>query len=140
VTVTPNDHAAMLLARDAAGDREHAASLAAQALATVRDLGMVAGSEHGLAIRRHRRNYAAGYRPRRPRSMIERLKLMRDNARAYRDASAQRSFEHPTLRANFLAAKQLVHLERHGRMYVRDEAILGDRAFREAALAEPQAH
>jgi hypothetical protein len=36
---------------------------------------------------------------------------------------------------NFLAAKQLVYLERYWKMYLTDKAILGDRMFIEDALA-----
>ena len=44
----------------------------------------------------------------------------------YFDTSFQRS--------NFLASKQLVYLERYGRMYVPEHAILGDHEFLEGVM------
>jgi len=70
-----------------------------------------------------------------PRTLRRRLETMRIASRAYRHAMRERVYERPTARANFLAAKQLVYLERYGRMYMPDESILGDREFLRRALA-----
>ena len=43
-------------------------------------------------------------------------------------------------RANFLAAKQLIYLERYWKIYLADEAILGDHAFLERLLASSEAN
>jgi predicted unusual protein kinase regulating ubiquinone biosynthesis (AarF/ABC1/UbiB family) len=72
----------------------------------------------------------------RQRSFRQRLALMRDAARAYRTAVEVGSFESPTMRMSFLATKQLIYLERYGRMYMPDESILGDHAFLQRALDE----
>jgi len=45
------------------------------------------------------------------------------------------AFESPTMRMGFLSMKQLVYLERYGRMYIPEEALLGDSAFVRRALA-----
>ena len=44
--------------------------------------------------------------------------------------------EHPIQRAGFLAAKQLVYLERYWKMYLPSEPLMGDRPFLEKLLAE----
>jgi hypothetical protein len=64
---------------------------------------------------------------------------MRDAGRAYREAARNEVFEHPSMRMGFLSVKQLVYLERYGRMYIPDESILGDPAFVRAALADAAA-
>jgi hypothetical protein len=69
-----------------------------------------------------------------PRTLRRRLETMRIASRAYRLAMRERVYERPTSRANFLAAKQLVYLERYGRMYMPDEALLGDKEFLRRAL------
>jgi hypothetical protein len=61
---------------------------------------------------------------------------MRLAAGAYRRAAAERAFESQTMRMGFLSTKQLVYLERYGRMYIPDEALLGDVEFVRAALGE----
>ena len=48
---TQHQYAAMLLARDAAGDRERAASLLDEALAAAREIGMAALAERAAALR-----------------------------------------------------------------------------------------
>ncbi len=68
------------------------------------------------------------------RTFIDRLRVMRDAARAYQSAANVRAFEHPSMRMGFLSVKQLVYLERYGRMYIPDEAILGDSEFVRSAL------
>jgi hypothetical protein len=73
------------------------------------------------------------------RSLIDRLRLMRDAARAYREAAKNREFEHPSMRMGFLSVKQLVYLERYGRMYIPDESILGDPVFVRRALDDSPA-
>jgi predicted unusual protein kinase regulating ubiquinone biosynthesis (AarF/ABC1/UbiB family) len=66
----------------------------------------------------------------------DRRNLMREAAKAYRAAAAAGTFELPTMRMGFLSMKQLVYLERYGRMYIPEEALLGDPAFVRAALAD----
>jgi predicted unusual protein kinase regulating ubiquinone biosynthesis (AarF/ABC1/UbiB family) len=68
------------------------------------------------------------------RNLWQRWQQVRLRARTYR-----RSFEADVLnqasqRANFLSAKQLLYLERYGRMYMPEERLLGDPAFLRAAL------
>ncbi|MGH7621477.1 MAG: hypothetical protein ACREMU_03985, partial [Gemmatimonadaceae bacterium] len=72
-----------------------------------------------------------------PKSLRQRLRSMRRAARAYREASAAGAFDTPTLRMSFLATKQLVYLERYGRMYLPDESLLGDHEFLRRALEAP---
>ena len=78
---------------------------------------------------------ATGEAPAR-RSWRDRLRGMRDAARAYRSAAANRTFESPTMRMGFLSMKQLVYLERYGRMYISQESLLGDTDFVKRALSE----
>jgi predicted unusual protein kinase regulating ubiquinone biosynthesis (AarF/ABC1/UbiB family) len=78
---------------------------------------------------------ATGEQPPR-RSLRERLRVMRDAARAYQSAAASGAFETSTMRMGFLSTKQLVYLERYGRMYIPEEALLGDKAFVRRALDE----
>jgi predicted unusual protein kinase regulating ubiquinone biosynthesis (AarF/ABC1/UbiB family) len=70
------------------------------------------------------------------RSFMDRLRAMRDAGRAYREAARSGAFEHPSMRMGFLSVKQLVYLERYGRMYIPDESILGDPVFVRQALAD----
>jgi ubiquinone biosynthesis protein len=74
------------------------------------------------------------------RSFRDRLRVMRDAGRAYRIAAANRVFESPTMRMGFLSTKQLVYLERYGRMYIPQESLLGDTDFVKRALAEGPAN
>jgi predicted unusual protein kinase regulating ubiquinone biosynthesis (AarF/ABC1/UbiB family) len=76
---------------------------------------------------------ATGEQPPR-RSLRERLRVMQDAGRAYRSAAANGAFENPTSRIGMLSIKQLVYLERYGRMYIPDEALLGDTEFVRRAL------
>ena len=68
------------------------------------------------------------------RSLRDRLRLMRSAGKAYQTAAANRVFESPTMRMGFLSTKQLVYLERYGRMYIPEEALLGDTEFVRRAL------
>jgi hypothetical protein len=78
---------------------------------------------------------ATGEAPTR-RSLGERLRGMRDAARAYRTAASIGAFESASMRMGFLSTKQLVYLERYGRMYIPDEALLGDSDFVRRVLEE----
>ena len=78
---------------------------------------------------------ATGMQPAR-RSLRDRLRLMRDAGRAYRTAAANHVFENASMRMGFLSMKQLVYLERYGRMYIPNEALLGDTEFVRRALDE----
>jgi predicted unusual protein kinase regulating ubiquinone biosynthesis (AarF/ABC1/UbiB family) len=78
---------------------------------------------------------ATGERPPK-RSFVDRLRVMRDAGRAYQSAAKAGAFEHPSMRMGFLSVKQLVYLERYGRMYIPDESILGDPVFVRRALDE----
>ena len=79
---------------------------------------------------------ATGEAPRR-RTLIEKARAMRAAGRAYREDARAGAFEAPVMRASFLASKQLVYLERYGRMYLPHETLLGDEDFLRRALAEP---
>jgi len=75
------------------------------------------------------------------RTLRDRLRIMRDAGRAYQTAAANGAFESATMRMGFLSMKQLVYLERYGRMYIPDEALLGDIDFVRQALADsPASH
>jgi predicted unusual protein kinase regulating ubiquinone biosynthesis (AarF/ABC1/UbiB family) len=78
---------------------------------------------------------ATGVTPPR-RTMREKLRNMRVAGRAYQSAAAAGAFDTPLMRMGFLSMKQLVYLERYGRMYIPDESILGDKEFLRRALAE----
>ncbi len=69
------------------------------------------------------------------RTWRERWTLNRTVARAVRKAMDSGHYEHPTQRQIFLAGKQLLYLERYGRMYTPDESIMGDHEFLERVLA-----
>jgi len=74
--------------------------------------------------------------PRPKRTLKEKWQMNRTIARAYRKAMDAGQFEAEVQRQTFLAAKQLLYLERYGRMYLPDEALLSDKEFLRAALAE----
>jgi hypothetical protein len=57
------------------------------------------------------------------------------NARAYRRSLEEDMLQGAAQRANFLSGKQLLYLERYGRMYLPEQSLLGDHAFLRAALA-----
>ncbi|MEX2224917.1 MAG: AarF/ABC1/UbiB kinase family protein [Dehalococcoidia bacterium] len=78
---------------------------------------------------------ATGEAPTR-RSIRQKLAGMRAAGRSYRSAVQSGAFETPMMRMGFLSIKQLVYLERYGRMYIPDETLLGDRDFLRRALAE----
>ena len=63
------------------------------------------------------------------RGLVDRLRKLRNTARAHRVAFADGYHENGFQRSNFLSSKQLIYLERYGRMYVPEHAILGDREF-----------
>jgi predicted unusual protein kinase regulating ubiquinone biosynthesis (AarF/ABC1/UbiB family) len=69
------------------------------------------------------------------RSPFERLKKLRTTARAHRIAFEDGYHETSFQRSNFLSSKQLIYLERYGRMYVPEHAILGDKEFLETVVA-----
>ena len=68
------------------------------------------------------------------RSLREKWQQNRILAKAFRRAMAAGHFEQEMQRQTFLAAKQLLYLERYGRMYTPDEALLGDKEFLLRAL------
>ena len=70
------------------------------------------------------------------RSLPDRWRAMRRNARAYRESQANGAFDNGMMRMSFLATKQLVYLERYGRMYMPQESILGDKEFLERVLTD----
>lgn len=51
---------------------------------------------------------------------------MRIAARSYQAAVDSGAFDTSTMRMGFLSMKQLIYLERYGRMYIPDEPMLGD--------------
>jgi predicted unusual protein kinase regulating ubiquinone biosynthesis (AarF/ABC1/UbiB family) len=69
------------------------------------------------------------------RGLRERWRWNRHQARAIRIALDKGMFESEFQRWTFLAAKQLLYLERYGRMYLPDQALLSDHEFLRAALA-----
>ena len=64
----------------------------------------------------------------------EEFKRNRSRARAFSKAMDAGHFEADFQRQTFLSAKQLVYLERYGRMYLPDESLLGDHDFLRRAL------
>jgi hypothetical protein len=70
------------------------------------------------------------------RSLVERWRVMRAAAKAYRETAASGTFESPVSRMGFLSVKQLVYLERYGRMYIPEESLLGDMEFVSRALED----
>ncbi len=77
---------------------------------------------------------ATGKAPSR-RTWRDRRSSRREAAKSYRAAENSGAFEAPTMRMGFLSMKQMVYLERYGRMYIPDEALLGDPEFLRRALA-----
>ena len=73
------------------------------------------------------------------RTALERLRKLRNTARAHRIAFEDGYHETSFQRSNFLSSKQLIYLERYGRMYVPEHAILGDKEFLETVVAEIKA-
>jgi len=69
------------------------------------------------------------------RSLRQKFAAMRMAGRAYQSAVKSGAFHHPTMRMGFLSMKQVVYMERYGRMYIPDESLLGDREFLTRALA-----
>ena len=68
------------------------------------------------------------------RPFRERWQMNRQMAHAMRKAMAAGHFEEEMQRQTFLAGKQLLYLERYGRMYTPDEALLGDKELLLTAL------
>lgn len=64
-----------------------------------------------------------------PKTWRQRWQTNRTVARAMRKAMDSGHFEVDMQRQIFLAGKQLLYLERYGRMYTPDEALLGDKEF-----------
>jgi predicted unusual protein kinase regulating ubiquinone biosynthesis (AarF/ABC1/UbiB family) len=69
------------------------------------------------------------------RSLMEHMRRNRAIAKAFRRAMDGGTLESPFNRSTFLSAKQLLYLERYGRMYLPDRALLADHDFLRAALA-----
>ncbi len=76
---------------------------------------------------------ATGETPKR-RTVKERIELFRNTRRALRAEIETGSAETEFRQANFLAAKQLVYLERYWRIYMPESPLFGDHQFIEAAL------
>jgi predicted unusual protein kinase regulating ubiquinone biosynthesis (AarF/ABC1/UbiB family) len=70
------------------------------------------------------------------RSLMDRWRVMRAAGKAYQGAVEAGAFENPTMRMGFLSMKQLVYLERYGRMYIPEESLLGDGDFVSRALED----
>ena len=70
------------------------------------------------------------------RSLPERVALWRKTRKSRYLMLENGVLEHPIQRAGFLAAKQLVYLERYWKMYLPSEPLMGDRPFLEKLLAE----
>jgi hypothetical protein len=68
------------------------------------------------------------------RGPISKLKKIRNTARAHKVAFEDGYHENSFQRSNFLSSKQLIYLERYGRMYVPEHAILGDKEFLETVV------
>jgi predicted unusual protein kinase regulating ubiquinone biosynthesis (AarF/ABC1/UbiB family) len=73
------------------------------------------------------------------RGPIERIKKVVRTARAHKVAFAAGYHENSFQRSNFLSSKQLIYLERYGRMYVPEHAILGDKEFLEGVVESMKA-
>lgn len=74
------------------------------------------------------------------RSLRERWQKLRKTARSHRIAFESGYHETSFQRSNFLSSKQLIYLERYGRMYVPEHAILGDKEFLEGVVANLKAN
>lgn len=70
------------------------------------------------------------------RSLRSKLSAMRAAGRSYQSAVTSGSFDKSAMRMGFLSMKQLVYLERYGRMYIPDESLLGSHEFIRSALQE----
>jgi predicted unusual protein kinase regulating ubiquinone biosynthesis (AarF/ABC1/UbiB family) len=70
------------------------------------------------------------------RTLRDRWRLLQTQRRGNRARLAAGELETDSQRATFLAAKQLVYLERYWKMYLPEEPLLADREFVEAVLAE----
>ena len=68
------------------------------------------------------------------RTLRERWEWNREQARAIRIGLDEGLFEAEFQRWTFLAAKQLLYLERYARMYLPDQALLGDHEFLRGVL------
>ncbi len=68
------------------------------------------------------------------RSLREKWAQVRLRATTYRNSFDAGVLDQAAQRANFLSAKQLLYLERYGRMYMPEERLLGDHDFLRAAL------
>ncbi|MEX0781386.1 MAG: AarF/ABC1/UbiB kinase family protein [Dehalococcoidia bacterium] len=68
------------------------------------------------------------------RSLRGQWEQNRLRARTYRGSFEADILTQASQRANFLSAKQLLYLERYGRMYMPEERLLGDHDFLRAAL------
>ncbi len=79
---------------------------------------------------------ATGEAPER-RTWRDKRRAMREAAQSYRAAAANGTFEAPTMRMGFLSMKQMIYLERYGRMYIPTESLFGDTAFIRRVLSEP---
>ncbi len=71
-----------------------------------------------------------------PRTWRYRMRARRAAAKSYQAAVQSRAFETSAMRMGFLSMKQLIYLERYGRMYIPDELLLGDPEFVRRALAD----
>lgn len=76
---------------------------------------------------------ATGERPAR-RGLLEKVRHNRRVARTNRMKIREGVLDDPTQRAAFLAAKQLVYLERYWKLYLPEEPLLGDHEFIRAVL------
>jgi predicted unusual protein kinase regulating ubiquinone biosynthesis (AarF/ABC1/UbiB family) len=70
------------------------------------------------------------------RTLADRWRLLQVQRRGNRERLAAGDLETNSQRATFLAAKQLVYLERYWKMYLPDEPLLADHDFVRAVLAE----
>lgn len=70
------------------------------------------------------------------RSLRRKLSAMRAAGRSYQSAVASGAYDTTAMRMGFLSMKQLVYLERYGRMYIPDESLLGNHEFIRSALQE----
>lgn len=70
------------------------------------------------------------------RTLRQRIGGMRVAARSYQAAVASGAFDTSVMRTGFLGMKQLVYLERYGRMYIPEELMLGDPDLLRRALEE----
>jgi predicted unusual protein kinase regulating ubiquinone biosynthesis (AarF/ABC1/UbiB family) len=73
------------------------------------------------------------------RTLRQRMGSMRIAARSYQAAVESGAFDKSIMRAGFLGMKQLVYLERYGRMYIPEELFLGDHELLRRALDETAA-